>query len=79
MPAYEQDNFQPPAPLAYVTVRASATEPPISNVPMLIDTGADVTLLPRQKIATLIDSEREVNFYELEGIRGTLNSGVDEH
>lgn len=47
MPKYDADNFDPPAPVAYVTLRDPATGASLSDVPMLIDTGADVTLLPR--------------------------------
>ena len=47
MPKYDAVNFDPPAPVAYVTLRDPATGASLSDVPMLIDTGADVTLLPR--------------------------------
>jgi len=38
---------------------------------MLIDTGADVSLLPREPIAQLIDSALSGDQYELEGFDGT--------
>jgi len=44
MPDYDAENFEPPAPVAYVTLRNPATGALLSDVPMLIDTGADVTL-----------------------------------
>lgn len=37
----------PPAPVAYITLRNTDTQETILNVPMLLDTGADVTLVPR--------------------------------
>jgi hypothetical protein len=46
MPKYNIEHFDPPAPVAYVTLRNPATGALLSNVPMLIDTGADTTLLP---------------------------------
>ena len=46
MPKYDAENFDPPAPVAYVTLRNSATGVSLSDIPMLIDTGADVTLVP---------------------------------
>jgi hypothetical protein len=46
MPKYNTEHFDPPAPVAYVTLRNPATGALLSDVPMLIDTGADTTLLP---------------------------------
>lgn len=52
MPSYDALRYDPPAPIAQVTLRASdgATAP---NVLLLIDTGADITLLPRGDILRL--------------------------
>ena len=47
MPAYDAKLFDPPAPVAHVTLRHPATGASLSDVPMLMDTSADVTLLPR--------------------------------
>ena len=47
MPNYESTSFVPPAPVASVTVRNIETGRMIDSVPLLLDTGADVTLLPR--------------------------------
>lgn len=46
MPAYDASLFDPPAPLARVTLRNSSNGATVSDVPMLIDSGADVTLVP---------------------------------
>jgi predicted aspartyl protease len=54
-----------------VTVRSPASGQSIANVSMLIDTGADVTLLPRQVIAPLIDVGQLQQQYELEAFDGT--------
>jgi hypothetical protein len=63
MPEYDADNFNPPAPVAYVVLRNSATGVVLSNVPMLIDTGADATLLPSVAIEKLeIEAEEDANF-----------------
>ncbi len=40
MPAYDAVNFDPPAPIAYATLRNPATGETLSDVPLLIDTGA---------------------------------------
>jgi hypothetical protein len=47
MPAYDTTLFDPPAPLARVTIRHPLSGTTVSDVPMLLDTGADVTLLPQ--------------------------------
>ena len=63
MPEYDAKNFNPPAPVAYVALRNSATGAVLPNVPMLIDTGADATLLPSDAIEKLeVDAEEDANF-----------------
>jgi predicted aspartyl protease len=47
MPVYDAKRFLPPAPLARVTVRTRDHTRTVSDVPMLIDTGADGTLIPQ--------------------------------
>ena len=46
MPVYDGVIYTPPAPVAYVTLRDATGGSSITDVPMLIDTGADATLLP---------------------------------
>jgi len=71
MPKYDIENFDPPAPVATVTIRNPATGASLSDVPMLIDTGADVTLLPRELVEGLgIESESEA--YEVQGYDGEI-------
>ncbi len=48
MPAYDASLFDPPAPLARVTPRNLSNGATVSDVPMLIDSGADITLVPHQ-------------------------------
>ncbi len=47
MPAYDSTLFNPPAPLARVTLRNPETGAVWSDVPMLLDLGADATLIPQ--------------------------------
>ena len=47
MPNYDGQQFDPPAPVARVTVRTLDRAHNVSDVAMLIDSGADVTLIPR--------------------------------
>ncbi len=70
MPGYDAKQFDPPAPVAYVTLRHPATGASISDVPMLLDTGADVTLLPREIIEQLGVAPVENKFYEVAGFDG---------
>ena len=67
MPKYDGENFDPPAPVAYVTLRNPATGVSLSEVPMLIDTGADVTMLPRQYVDELNIEPEEDKVYEVQG------------
>ncbi|HVT83336.1 MAG TPA: retropepsin-like aspartic protease [Phycisphaerae bacterium] len=46
MPGYEGELFDPPAPIARVTLVNPKTGQMLTDIPMLLDTGADVTLLP---------------------------------
>jgi predicted aspartyl protease len=73
MPAYDAVLFDPPAPVAYVTLRNGKTGAVWSEVPMLLDTGADVTLVPRQvidRVGGVIVPEKN---YELVGFDGTAS------
>jgi predicted aspartyl protease len=47
MPAYDDSRFSPPAPVVYARLSDADSGDAMDDVPMLIDTGADVTLLPR--------------------------------
>ncbi len=47
MPSYDSAHFEPPAPVARVTLRGSVRSEMVADVPMLLDTGADVTMVPR--------------------------------
>jgi len=53
MTAYNSTDFDPPAPIAYVTLRNEMTGTEWSNVPMQLDPGADVTLIPQAAINKL--------------------------
>jgi predicted aspartyl protease len=53
MPAYDDERFHPPAPVARVLIRNPDLGDEVVNVPMLIDTGADASLLPRSVVASL--------------------------
>lgn len=73
MPAYDDDLFSPPAPLAMVTLRNPATGAIIADVRMLLDTGADVTLLPQTAVEQLGVSTDASGGYELMGFDGRVS------
>lgn len=72
MTAYNTADFDPPAPLAYVTLKHTTTDAAWTNVPMQMDTGADVTLIPeaavRQLGLTILSDVR----YELTGFDNSV-------
>jgi len=47
MPDYDGQQFDPPAPVARVIVRTPDHARTVPDVTMLIDSGADVTLIPQ--------------------------------
>ena len=70
MPEYDAENFDPPAPVAYVTLRNPATGAFIENVPMLMDTGADATVLSRSYVEKLGVKPHGDKVYETVGFNG---------
>jgi hypothetical protein len=73
MPAYDADLFSPPAPLAHVTLRNPTMGAVWSDVPMLLDSGADITLIPKavlQRLALQVVSDKQ---YELSGFDGNVS------
>src|SRR5262249_10727311 len=79
MPEYESAGYDPPAPLAVVSLRASGSGNLVNDVRMLIDTGADSTLLPRWAVDRAGVTPQPGSEYELIGFDGTsrLAAAVD--
>jgi len=73
MPDYDATRFDPPAPLADVSIRNSQTGAVLSDVPMLMDTGADVSLIPLSYIQQLGLALISDSAYELMGFDGTTS------
>ncbi|MGH7602148.1 MAG: hypothetical protein ACREOI_37765 [bacterium] len=74
MPAYDSKKFDPPAPSASVIVRNPETGATWSDVQMLLDYGADVTMIPQAAsglLGLMIDLDRQ---YELKGFDGHRSS-----
>src|SRR3954452_16519308 len=72
MPAYDDRLFAPPAPVARVVVRHPDRGESVGDVPMLIDSGADATLLPRSA-ATSLGLDGTGERYQLVGFDGTVS------
>jgi len=70
MPDYDSANFDPPAPVAYVILRDPATGISLSDVPMLIDTGADATLLPQESVEQRGIETDGNTLFEVQGFDG---------
>ena len=72
MPNYDADFATPPAPVARITIRNPAANKSVTDVPMLIDTGADATLIPRAILPFLLISEESLkpSGFSLVGFHG---------
>jgi hypothetical protein len=73
MPAYDAEQFDPPAPLAQVTLRNLDNGAIQPDVPMLLDSGADVTLVPRAAVDSLGVAVVPDRRYELIGFEGSVS------
>jgi len=71
MPAYDATQFDPPAPVARVAIRSRESGVTLSEVMMLLDSGADVTLLPQAAVEQLGILPIPEQRYELVGFDGT--------
>jgi predicted aspartyl protease len=76
MPAYEATRYTPPAPVASVTLRNPQTNVELPDQQLLIDTGADTTLIPQAALAALGLQPTPNVAYELiafDGIKSIAN------
>jgi predicted aspartyl protease len=71
MPSYDATHFAPPAPVAQVILRNLNSGATVSDVPLLVDTGADITLLPRSAVEQLGVPLLADQRYELMGFDGS--------
>ena len=70
MPDYDSARFSPPAPIALVTLRNPESGATKAGIAMLLDTGADVTLLP-QAVADDLGLNYSTSSYELVGFENS--------
>jgi hypothetical protein len=70
MSDYDSTHFDPPAPVATVTLFDPQSGAAVRDVPLLMDTGADITLLPRraaERLGVAVSMDLD---HELEGFDG---------
>ncbi len=72
MPNYDGDRFQPPAPLANVILQHPANSKKIADVFMLLDSGADATLIPQAALSQLELNADTSEIYELMAFDGSI-------
>ncbi|MBW1707439.1 MAG: hypothetical protein JRJ86_20140 [Deltaproteobacteria bacterium] len=73
MPHYDATRFEPPAPLAQVTLCNPDNGTLNPDVPMLLDSGADVTLIPQIALSRLNITSVQDKRYELIGFDGNTS------
>lgn len=73
MHPYDASRFSPPAPVDRVILRNPDTGSCTKNIPMLLDTGADVTLIPQNALYRLGMAPLENKRYELVGFDGNVS------
>ena len=71
MPSYDASHFDPPAPVARVTLRNPQSGATVADVLLLVDTGADITLLPRTAVEPLGVPLLADQQYEVMGFDGS--------
>jgi hypothetical protein len=74
MPAYDGLRYDPPAPVAEVVLRDHGSNKSLGGVLLLLDSGADVTLLPRLALDQLGVKPIIGLDYELIGFDGTRHT-----
>lgn len=67
------ETYIPPAPLALITLPNPETLESVTDVPMLLDTGSDITLLPKSFCDRIGVEASTSEFLELEGFNQTTS------
>jgi len=70
MPPYEDKLFAPPAPLADVALRDPLSGVTVRSVSMLLDSGVDITVVPRNAVHLLGAAVNPGQGYEVTGFDG---------
>ncbi len=78
MPAYDHEHYATAAPVARVSLRNPESGASIADVPILIDSGSDVTLLPETAVTSL-GLQGSGERYRLEAFDGTTTESEAVH
>ena len=70
MPKYDDSLFSPPAPVASVILRDPSSAALLNDIPMLLDYGADVSVIPQSALDSLGASSSFDEGVELMGFDG---------
>ena len=73
MPAYNATLFDPPAPTANVVLRDPRPGKTVADVLLLLDTGADLSLVPQVAVQQLDVAPIPGSQYELMGFDGSIS------
>jgi hypothetical protein len=76
MPTYDTERASPPAPFALVTLRNPHHRKSVVDVPMLLDTGADVSLIPLLVVEALEIVTMSAEGIRLVGFDGTASASA---
>ena len=78
MPSYDSNFASPPAPVVRVTIRNVSRTKTVTGIPLLIDTGADATLIPRTIVPYLGISEETLapSGFSLVGFDGSRSPAI---
>ncbi|MCI0643020.1 MAG: retropepsin-like domain-containing protein [Gemmataceae bacterium] len=79
MPAYDETRFNPPAPTCEAVLRDNQTGNTIAGVVLLLDSGADITLLPEtaaKSIGVVFENGKQYEIMNFDGQRRSLPSVV---
>lgn len=68
------ESYKPPAPIAQVQIRKIENGKRVKNISVLLDTGADISLLPRQSVESLEIKPLLNESFNLEGFYGVEKS-----
>ena len=79
MPEYDRATFEPPAPVVQAALRSPDSETVVRGVELLLDSGADITLLPRTAVVQLgvtVDSGKRYELMGFDGNRSFVNGVI---
>lgn len=77
MPSYDAQRFDPPAPVATVTLLTQDGQKSLNDVVMLIDSGADVSLIPEwsvRKLGLEVNAQQDYELAAFDGSKSVARS-----